>query len=283
MRAQQQVQQQEPPQPPAAKRTRMSKAAAAAAAAAVADVYTDIKTHSLVLRTHSTYVDRALGGEWIEAAERRVELTVADEQELEDLKLLIKLSYSETYTHDNGLLLLLAMRLRLAACADGLEFVEAVDQIVASLAEGLDFEGALACMAGLPPALEAHPGIAPARRGMATSLALGIGQREGKTGDAAKQELEAGVEALAKCLGPVAGMFEEGVMKLASTTLPLRADVKQLSAAVFKRLLASDALHLQLENEAFALLVAWLRQSPRARGKCGALFKELAPLLRYTI
>ena len=44
---------------------------------------------------------------------------------------------------------------------------------------------------------------------MAAPLALGIGQLEGKSGDAAKQELRAGVEALAKCLGPVAGMFEE--------------------------------------------------------------------------
>ena len=61
-------------------------AAAAAAATPVADAYTDIKAHVLVLCTLSPYFDRALGGEWAEAAERRVELTVADEQELEDLE-----------------------------------------------------------------------------------------------------------------------------------------------------------------------------------------------------
>jgi hypothetical protein len=204
-------------EPSTAKRMRIS--------AEAADVYTDIKTHSLVLRTRSLYFDRALSGEWTEAAERRVELEVADEQELEDLKLLIKLSYSDSYTQDNGLLLPLATRLRLAMRADWLEFVEALDQIVASLAEGLDFEGALVCMGGgLPPVVEAHPGIALARTKMAAPLLLGIRQLEGKTDDAAKQQLQAGVDALAKCLGPVAGMFEEG-KELVYKALPLRGDV----------------------------------------------------------
>lgn len=58
--------------------------------------------------------------------------------------------------------------------------------------------------------------------------------------------------------------------------------VKQLSLGVFKRLLASDALQLQLENEVYALLQAWLRQSPLAqRKRRGKFFKELAPLLRF--
>jgi hypothetical protein len=46
-----------------------------------------------------------------------------DEQALEDLQLLIKLSYSDSYTHDDGQLLPLEMRLRLAVRAAGLEFV----------------------------------------------------------------------------------------------------------------------------------------------------------------
>lgn len=97
-----------------------------------------------------------------------------------------------------------------------------------------------------------------------------------------EQKLLAGVEALAKHLGPVAGMFEEALYLLDST-VPLRADVKQLSPKVFKQLLASEALQLQLENKAYALLVAWLRQSPHVVGEAQrmALFKELVPLLRY--
>ena len=85
-------------------------------------MHTDIKAHSLVLRTLSPYVDGALSGDWTEAAERRIELTVADEQELEDLKLLIKLSYSDSYTHEGGQLLPIETRLRLAVRADALEF-----------------------------------------------------------------------------------------------------------------------------------------------------------------
>lgn len=66
-------------------------------------------------------------------------------------------------------------------------------------------------------------------------------------------------------------------------TMPLRDDVKQLSRGVFKRLLASDALQLQLENEAYSLMLTWLRRSPHVPDDAQrlAFFKELAPLLRY--
>ena len=68
---------QEQQQSPSAKRTRMSNGAAAAAGA---DVYTDIKAHSVVLSGRSAYFEKALTGEWAEASTRRVELGVEDEQ-----------------------------------------------------------------------------------------------------------------------------------------------------------------------------------------------------------
>ena len=73
------------------------------------------------------------------------------------------------------------------------------------------------------------------------------------------------VDALAKCLGPVAGMFGTTVKLDFETynTLPLREDVKQLPLCVFKRLLKSEGLQLQWENETCPLLLAWLHQSPR--------------------
>jgi hypothetical protein len=94
--------------------------------------------------------------------------------------------------------------------------------------------------------------------------------------------MEAGLAALAKCLGPVASMFEAEAASLHKRTLPLRDDVKQLSPGVFKRLLASEALQVQIENEPYHLR-AWLRQSLQTTSKHRqrALFKELAPLLRY--
>lgn len=63
--------------------------------------------------------------------------------------------------------------------------------------------------------------------------------------------------------------------------MPLREDVKELPPCVLKRLLAIEALQLQLENKAYALLLAWLWQSPHVHYKFERLplFKELAPLL----
>lgn len=70
----------------------------------------------------------------------------------------------------------------------------------------------------------------------------------------------------------------------ASKYLPLREDVKHLPLCVFKRLLASEALQLQLENETYPLLMAWLHQSPHGSGDAEgrqAIFNQLAPLLCY--
>lgn len=121
---------------------------------------TDIKAHSMVLRTTSPYFEACLRGEWTEATERRVELEVENEDGLEELKLLIKLSYTNSYTHDElGELLPISTRLGLAMWADALEFVGALDQLVASLPEGLDVEGAHKCMKRLPATVGAHAGM----------------------------------------------------------------------------------------------------------------------------
>jgi hypothetical protein len=126
-----------------------------------------------------------------------------------------------------------------------------VDQIVASLPVGLSFEGALRCCGGeLPPILEAHAGMGAARQRMVAALAKGIEERESKANENSKQQLQAGVEALAKALGPVVGMFQEEPAFLVEGTMPLR-EVKQLPLCVFKRLLASDALQLQVEIKAY--------------------------------
>ena len=86
--------------------------------------------------------------------------------------------------------------------------MEALDQIVASLPEGLSFEQAVACLNDLPLAIEQHPGMARVRSTIVGVLVKGIEEREGKAGK--EQELEAGAGARAKHLGPVAGMFEGG-------------------------------------------------------------------------
>ena len=174
----------------------------------------------------------------------------------------------------------MATRLRLAERANDLEFVEAVDQIVESLPLELGFETALTLMDGLPPVVEAHPSMVAVRRQVASVLVQGIKKRLGEEeGDdderedeeeedeaaaaAAEVEAQLGVDALAKCLGPVAGMFAttKYLSDAHNRALPLRKDVQQLPLCVFKRVLKSEALQLQSENETYPFLLAWHKHS----------------------
>jgi hypothetical protein len=135
----------------------------------------------------------------------------------------------------------------------------------------------MTCLDDLPPALEEHPGMAAVRRRVVAVLATGIEERKGKQSEEEEEEaVRAGADALAKYLGPVAGMFEEGI-----DFVHLREEVEQLAVYAFKRLLMSESLQLQSENETYRLLMAWLNQSPHANGRRASLFKELAPVLRY--
>lgn len=70
---------------------------------------------------------------------------------------------------------------------------------------------------------------------------------------------------------------------LGGPSLPVRTDVKELPLKVFKQLLESEALQLQLENDIYVLLLSWLYQSPHVTDDAQrlAFFNELAPLLRY--
>lgn len=207
----------------------------------------------------SPYFKKALAGEWAEEVERRVELMVANEQELEELKLLIKLSYTDSYAHDGGELLPFDTRIRLAARADSYEFVGAVNQIIKSLPHNATLEEALTLINDLPLALhqDSYPSLAPV-------LARAVGR-------------------LPKLLGPVCGLFEKSTKLTPHGAFPLRADVKQLSADVMKSMLANKLWQLQVENDLYALLRAWLYQSPRVGSDDERLacFMELAPLLRY--
>jgi hypothetical protein len=61
-------------------------------------------------------------------------------------------------------------------------------------------------------------------------------------------------------------------------------EILQLPLCVFKRVLASEALQLQLENEAYSLLITWLLRSREAGDGVNqrvSSFKKMAPLLRY--
>jgi hypothetical protein len=148
-----------------------------------------------------------LGGDWAGSEQRCMEVSVPNEQTVEDMRLPIKLSYSDSYAHDEGRLLLLDTRLRLGVLADGFEFAEALEQVVKSLA------------------LENHPGMAAVRRKAVGLLTKGIKERVGEEDEEDEEIVKLAVDALAKCLGPVAVMFVVGIIEY---PLALREDVKQL-------------------------------------------------------
>ena len=233
-----------------------------------------------MLSASSPYFEKALSGDWTEAVERRVELTVPDEQALEDLKLPIKLSYSDSYTHNNGKLLPLETRLRLAVRADALEFVEALQESVSSLLKGLDFKAAQTVLDDLPPVVEVHQGMAAIRRDVVALLAKGIEEREDKEEEAAA--VESAVDALAKALGPVEDILGVHDDLDDNDALFLRNEVRKLPLCVFKRLLGSEKLQLQLENDSYQLLRSWLSQIDYfGEDDAQEDFDELAPVLRY--
>lgn len=200
-------------------------------------------THSAVLCSRSEYFNACLSGAWAEAAERRVEVTVEDEQAVEDLRLLVKLSYTYSYASLDRRLLPLDQRLRLALLVDRFAFEGAVAQVVESLPEKLDLEGTVALLQNLPPQLEQHPAMAESMAKIIAALPQLIEKREqgarlerlsslpidvpiyidedvvffpcsvaasnaGVVKDTGVVKMA--VDALAQYLGPVAGMFEEG-------------------------------------------------------------------------
>ncbi len=69
----------------------------------------------------SPYFESSLAGEWAESQTKTVEVTLESEQAVEDLKLLIKLCYSGSYTKEGGKLLDRTTRMRLAFLGNAFE------------------------------------------------------------------------------------------------------------------------------------------------------------------
>lgn len=261
-----------------------------------ADLFTDIAAHANVLCSQSPYFDRCLGGDWAESVEGRVDVTVPNEQAAEDFRTLIKLCYSDSFAYDKDQLLPWGTRMRLGVLADAYEFVDALQQLVESLPVNLDFQAAFYCLDDLPAPFENHPSMAAVRRQVVAVLVNGIKDRlsiievldtdddtDEETDKQEQQnetELRLGANALAELLGPVAAMVTEGPL---FPMVDVCEEVKNLPLSVFKMLLASDALQVQLENDAYILLVSWIMKTPCIddhRDRIAA-FKELVPLLRF--
>lgn len=89
-----------------------------------------------------------------------VELELSDDEAIDDMRLLLRLTYGPTYTSDAGVLLDLSTRLRLAVLGNALEFVDCVEECLRSVVTNLTFIEALTCLDEIPEELRPHAAIA---------------------------------------------------------------------------------------------------------------------------
>lgn len=111
----------------------------------------------MILTSRSRYFDAALSGAYVENQKKTVEIELADDQAVDDLRLLIKLSCGLSYVQDGDVRLPKAIRLRLAFLANALEFVECVQECLRSFSEeDLTLEEAFALLDDMPEELWEH-------------------------------------------------------------------------------------------------------------------------------
>jgi hypothetical protein len=144
-----------------------------------------IPCHSVILSARSQYFAAAFKGPFIESQKRTIELQMGNEQEVLDLQLLLKLSYSGSYTRDGDHLLNMEIRMRLAILANAYEFRECVDEVFLSFVKRSTPGKALSCLLNMPEELRNRPGMA----GFATSVIEDLkGQaRNGRNGRASRE------------------------------------------------------------------------------------------------
>lgn len=121
-----------------------------------------------ILNSRSRYLKAALRNAHVENQQKTVDIVLADDQAVEDLKLLIKLSCSLSYVEDSGVRLSNSTRLRLAFMANAFEFVDCVQECLQSLSEEkLTLEDASSLLDEMPEELwehEAEEGVEMAKR-----------------------------------------------------------------------------------------------------------------------
>jgi hypothetical protein len=146
----------------------------------------------------------------------------------------------------------------------------AIGEIMAQLVRGIsDYDSAVTFYDELPPVLVAHPSTRAARTKALPLLTAKIESLEQQRGAQRNAQILQASTALALCLGPVSQFFVQEAVGRAEfggafkkyDVLRLRNDIKQLSYVSFWYLLASDALQVESENEAYLLAACWATQS----------------------
>ena len=223
---------------------------------------TDILCHAIVLCACSPYFESSLGGEWNEAQTKTVEVVLENDQAVEDMKLLIKLCYSGSYTNDGEKLIDRTTRMRLAFLGNAFEIKSCVWECLRSPIDDLNPTNALTTLDDVPEELRGHEAMARVTVKIIEILAVMIDEWTPSDPPAAtdKETKQKIVTPLASALGPVHRLFgESSCLNFHVATfyayLPLKPHVLALPLTVMEELLASDALHLTTENELYTLLL----------------------------
>jgi hypothetical protein len=228
-----------------------------------------------------------LGGQYVEAQAKVIEIALVDDQALEDFKLLLKLNYGASFVEDDGLPLPKATRLRLLVLASAFDFQDCIYEFLNSMGDGLSFAEAISCLSDVPDEVQGHAAMATLRLKLVELLAQGIDKlaEEGKT-----EQMQQAGDALAEAIGPVSELFiaapdcKDDPFKCAfSDNTKLKKYILALSANSMKVLLSSDALKCKCENEVFTFIKLWLDLSSRinTEEQKENYYKDFLPLLRF--
>ena len=263
---------------------------------------TDILCHAVVLCARSPYFESSLSGEWNEAQTKTVEIVLENDQAVQDMKLLIKLCYSGSYTKEGGEGLIdRSTRMRLAFLGNAFEMEDCVSECLASLADDLAPSNVLTILDDVPEELRGHETMKGVTAKVIEVLAdtlNTITQSDPPTASETRKKQELG-DALAKALGPVNHFWGQSICAkdlgcldtTYDTCLPLKTHILALPSKAMEALLACDTLQVTTENEVYTLLGCWLYQSPHAgaydgiravkTARCLPLFRRLVKLVRH--
>lgn len=213
-----------------------------------------------------------LRGGWKETETKVISINREDNNEaVMYFKLLIELSYCDSYIHDeDGDLLDREARVELAKVANEFEFGDCIEQCITSLCgeESTLAEQILFLEEQIPTALQGREVVLKYRERMTKAVVDGG-------------------------LGPVCNFFDQGRVIISAGAvleksfyqwLPLKPHIRALSIETMSSLMMSDKLECSTESEAYYLLCAWLSQSSdvkRLYGGNGALFHAFSGMLRF--
>lgn len=119
-----------------------------------------MKLHGAVLAPRSPYFLRALTSGFRESTDKTIVLRLEDEDAVEDMKLLLRLTYTSSYTQIGGGPFDKPQLLRLLRLADGFEMTDCMAECAVALRPMADYDEALHIFQTIPDSVLGHDGLA---------------------------------------------------------------------------------------------------------------------------